>query len=522
MMGCTGRPEHSSAHKMTIRLMTLIRRPYWKVCLDMLAESGAVKSVLDLGGGLGEGISNAAHDLPAIIRQKAESGSRSRLLAQAGHDGSDSPLLVSEAFQASVESFRNQVHCNAGLLRRNSQESVTMHESMDYFHIVSDAIAQAIDESQITHALFFEFPRYGLDHLVYDVARLMGVKTLVLSSANYFANMFCSTDSIDDYGQCELDGSGLEPYPPSVGDAKNIEGTGEAGNVESAELDGILGAIQQEQASMEGSLAFGGMRLLLHLLRYYPFRFLNLRYCRDLFKGLNATTGRMSDWRSPYAKLFEHDQLAYLEYILQYERNPIDLDKPYIYVPLQCETELTTTSIETRYRDQLLMIEQLHGQLPDGWRILVKPDFSGSSHFMSPMFFHRLHRLPSVQLASSLNSRELVNKARLVATVSDPTGWEAVRAGVPVLVFGAAWYSSLPGVMAYRPDIDIEQLAGQLVSREKIAHCAALLFSRFHAGAIDESRFHLIENFDSNANTREVSGLIHGLLTGELMPSFQS
>ena len=484
--------------------MTLTRHPYQKVCLDMLAETEAVESVLDLGGEPGEGASFAACDLPPIIRQKVESGSRSRLLAGAAYGGADPSLLASEDFQASVESFRNQVHGNAKLLQRNGKQVISMHESLNYFHVVSDGIAQAIDEGQITQALFFEFPRYGFDYLVYDVARLMGVKTLVLSSANYFANIFCSTDSIDSYGRCDLKGDDQESCPPAVKNvaAENTEGAG--------------------NASMEGSSALGRARLLLHLLRHHPFKLLNIRYCRDLSRGLNATVESMSRWRSPYAKYFKHDQLAYLEYLLQYESSQIDMNKPYIYVPLQREAELTTSSIETRYRDQLLMVEQLHSQLPDGWRILVKPDFSAGSQLKAPMFFHRLHRLPSVQLAHGIDNRELVSKARLVATVSYPAGWEAVRAGVPVLVFGVAWYSSLPGVTAYHPKIDIEQLVRQLVSREEVAHCAASLFNRFHAGAIDESRFHLIERFDANANAREVSRLIHDLLTGELTPSFQN
>ena len=484
--------------------MTLTRHPYQKVCLDMLAATEAVESVLDLGGEPGEGASFATCDLPPIIRQKVESGSRSRLLAGAAYGGADPSLLASEAFQASVKSFRNQVHGNAELLQRNGKQVISMHESLNYFHVVSDAIAQAIDEGQITQALFFEFPRHGFDYLVYEVARLMGVKTLVLSSTNYFANIFCSTDSIDSYGRCELNGDDQESCPPA---AENTEG---AGNV-----------------SMEGSSALGRARLLLHLLRHHPFKLLNIRYCRDLSRGLNATVESMSRWRSPYAKYFKHDQLAYLEYILQHESSQIDMDKPYIYVPLQREAELTTSSIETRYRDQLLMVEQLHSQLPDGWRILVKPDFSAGSQLKAPMFFHRLHRLPSVQLAHGIDNRELVNKARLVATVSDPAGWEAFRAGVPVLVFGVAWYSSLPGVTAYRPEIDIKQLAGeqlarQPMSRDKVAACAASLLGRFHTGAIDETHFHLIENFDPNANAKAVSQLIHDLLTGELTPSFQS
>lgn len=130
----------------------------------------------------------------------------------------------------------------------------------------------------------------------------------------------------------------------------------------------------------------------------------------------------------------------------------VDLENvQYIYFPLHLQPELTTDPLGGWFGDQAFAIEQLRKKIPDEIAIIVKENPKQSYEWRSNDFFKRIKRLKNVFFVGShVNTYYLLKNAQAVATITGTAGWEAVIAGKPAIIFGAAWYRCLPGVFDFR------------------------------------------------------------------------
>jgi len=128
----------------------------------------------------------------------------------------------------------------------------------------------------------------------------------------------------------------------------------------------------------------------------------------------------------------------------------LDLEKPYVFVALHAQPERSTCPLGGPYSDQFLMIEFLSKLVPPGWNILVKEHWAQFRRLRSrprtTAFYDELVSFPNVRLVPmSVPQFDLIDKAKAVATITGTVGWEALARGVPVLVFGEAWYRECEG-----------------------------------------------------------------------------
>ncbi|MDY7000164.1 MAG: hypothetical protein SVS15_00095 [Thermodesulfobacteriota bacterium] len=124
-----------------------------------------------------------------------------------------------------------------------------------------------------------------------------------------------------------------------------------------------------------------------------------------------------------------------------------DLDKPFVYAALHCQPERSTSPNGGVYAHQFLMVELLSQCVPQGWRVYVKEHPSQFKRFQRaerskiPEFYEDMAALGNVTLVPlSMDSFELIDRAKAVATISGSVGFEAVVRGTPVLLFGHAWF----------------------------------------------------------------------------------
>ena len=134
-----------------------------------------------------------------------------------------------------------------------------------------------------------------------------------------------------------------------------------------------------------------------------------------------------------------------------------DLTQSYVYVALHYQPEKTTSPEGGVFVDQLLMIRMLSDTVPKGWKIYVKEHVSQFSEKLygeqgrSIEFYKKISMSENVQLISTdINSFDLIDNAKAIATVTGTVGLEAVIRGKPVLSFGYAWYVSCHGVFKIR------------------------------------------------------------------------
>lgn len=128
---------------------------------------------------------------------------------------------------------------------------------------------------------------------------------------------------------------------------------------------------------------------------------------------------------------------------------------PYVLLALHYQPERATVPMGGQFGDQTLIVDLLAKSLPPGWKLLVKEhpwqlqSFGRGEVQRSKAFYADIAATPNVVLLPRhAATAALVRGARAVATVTGSVGWDALCSGIPVLLFGAAWYRDCPGVCA--------------------------------------------------------------------------
>ncbi|MDZ4244062.1 MAG: hypothetical protein U1C57_03090 [Candidatus Doudnabacteria bacterium] len=144
----------------------------------------------------------------------------------------------------------------------------------------------------------------------------------------------------------------------------------------------------------------------------------------------------------------------------QFQVRP-DYQRKYVFVPLQYQPERSTTPHGDIYADLIFAIETIAAALPEGWIAYVKEHpvqwwrhGRAYSPFRYPGYYEKIARIPNVFLVpTELGSYELIEHSQAVATVTGTPGWEAVLRGKPAVMLGYYWYRDCPYVFT-ADDVD--------------------------------------------------------------------
>ena len=177
---------------------------------------------------------------------------------------------------------------------------------------------------------------------------------------------------------------------------------------------------------------------------------------------------------------------------------------------------MTTSTLGGRFSDQLLAIEKLVDIIPENCFIYVKENPKQTGQMRSPNFMKRLLSTKNVRfLPSYIDTNTLIDNSVFVATITGTVGWEAIRKGKNVLVFGLAWYRSLTGAIQYYEDITYEDICEFTLHHELLEQNSGYLLSRSHEGLISHfgpNNRHNHVDIESNAKlvAKSVIGIIEG------------
>jgi hypothetical protein len=177
----------------------------------------------------------------------------------------------------------------------------------------------------------------------------------------------------------------------------------------------------------------------------------------------------------------------------------VDLERPYIFVALQCEPERQTCPSGGVFGNQYIMIDLLSKLIPEGWMIYVKEHISQFKSYQNAHlsrtagYYDYISSLPNVKLVPlSYTSFDLIDKSIASATVSGTVGWESVVRGKPSLLFGYSWYRDCEGVFVTHSVDDCKKALQHLQNGYRIKKDNVILFA------------HVIEKFSFNGYIDEV------------------
>lgn len=474
------------------------------------------KTVAALRDQPGSGITHIVHlggtgaDYKAnnFFRMRAVQGQRGDLMQNDRFTGAARALETGPRMaQAQLEAIDTLTRGAAQMAYKHHRIS-DFHDYQHITHIAHDVYARMLQEEGITHVLFFDIPHMFHDTCLKQAAEALGLDVLILRQS-FFPRQFYSMRDAHHQGHMaprDTD-SGAAPatLPEGGGDLFYMQG------------------VKQERAAPGGLSARGIGQMLVHHAVNDPAKLLNPVYMARLLTRMRRIAGRFPDWRDPFFHFFHTDHLAYFDYLAEVEDRQPDLDRPYVYFPLQFQPEMTTSSLGGRYRDQILALERLAEMLPEGHRIYVKENPKQTGKMRSPLFFHRLDRIRQVELMPSYaSSPELLARSVAVANVSGTVGWEAVSAGKPVLCFGAAWWSGAPGVTRYRPGLTLDAVLANTPERGALERFAGLLQARSHAGNVQRHFARADAGHPDDETAPLVAQTVVKLLNGDLPLTFDS
>lgn len=487
---------------MTIKLLCVSTAANTDAALHEAVRlaGGEIELVLHLGS------AEADFKASAVSRMNLRRGRRGHFTEGTRHAGLAHSLFMQPGYEAQVDDFIDHLHRRAEPYAHLPHPLRSFHEYWDYHHILADVMAQRIADSGATHALFFNVPHLVHDTLAYQVARSLGLKTLILTQS-LFPNRFLSMPVVEAYGRMRPAQSTGAPWPI---------------NREETLQHFYMKGIGQQKVQPGRITPKAVLQLLAFLATKRPLQALNPVYVAGLLRRMKRIYGGLPDWRDPFARFFHEDELAYFEHLLQFEDTQPDWSRRFVYFPLQLQPEMTTSALGGPFKDQALAIEALARLLPQDVAIYVKENPKQGAYMRGPMFFHRLQRIPNlVFMASHTSTHELTARSEFVASISGTVGWEAVRKGKPALVFGPTWYADFPGVQRWSEALRFEDIVGQPPEHARLEQAVGQFVHQGHAGIIERHYKTLVPDFDEAGNTAAVAQAVLALLQGSVATTFE-
>lgn len=234
---------------------------------------------------------------------------------------------------------------------------------------------------------------------------------------------------------------------------------------------------------------------------------------KDLFYMKNVNKKTFKEFRHLFPLYRKYRK--YRKYKKELNRliTPVNYDAKYVYFALHLQPELTTSCLGGKYCDQLLALENLSKIIPDNWKIYLKENPKQNEHMRDYLFFERIKLLKNVFVVPlQENSLKLVLNSQFVATITGTVGYEALCSEKPCLVFGNAWYQKIAGAFKYSDNFDINDILEYKVNLKKTQKDLNNLLSKMPYGVIDEEYIPAIKNYDEKKSMESIYSLLKDLI----------
>ena len=380
--------------------------------------------------------------------------------------------------------------------------NLSFHEKLHRNQTLWHSVQQYLIKYEIDSVVFSNNPQGLVELVLYQVSKARKIDVLILYQSP-FLNRYFSYGSIPDCGNYD----------------KNVNCSTDYLNSNNE----ILTNRKHEQNNCQETNVSGFFKLLKFLLKVRSLKIFNPMYILKHAKHLHNAPTNSAHWIDPFAKFFYCKPTAYFEFLTNRYAYNTDQSQKFVYFPLQSFAELNSEIIDNQFGDQLLALERLAFLVPTDCTIFIKCNPNRDSDYLTPMFFHRVKRMPNVvRLPSCIESEQLIDNSIFVATVSSEDGWKALSRGKRVLTFGKPWYRKLPGAFEYYEGIEHIEITKSELSEDIYMRNINCLLSQSHIGRLyskDKYNAIISENAD---DAKRVAETILELVSGKNRLTFQS
>lgn len=390
------------------------------------------------------------------------------------HEGAFDPSLdtaVADAARATGLQAYFRAHVRA--VNRETTAPPDWGDMHHYFELGLNYWSSVLKRHEIDRVIFWILPHEGSFVTLYHLARAMGVRTTICTQTIY-PNAFFMYEGLENYGQSPvIADKGLSiPFndkPTSPFYTRNM-----VGSFPKRKWAG-------DAVQLAGKVA----------LRAATLQFLWRRY----------------SMQKSISKLKQH-WLWYDHQVLNSSEYTDDKhDANFVYFPLHLQPEASCDIIGEQYCDQLLMVEEMRRHVPEDFWFYIKENPRQTALLRGETFFARSRAIPKVKLLRNHHSTfDLIERARIVATITGTAGYEALQMGKPVVCAGLSWYRGLPGVFDWRasPKRAIRDALAFKFDREELRDAIAQRSRTLWRGMIDPYYLEITPDFDAESNTQTI------------------
>ena len=347
------------------------------------------------------------------------------------------------------------------LNRHDMDRSFSFDDRRDLYYEQLSYWLYVVKKYEITIAVFSETPHTLAHYIIYSICKKLNIDTIMLSFTT-IPGLLYAKNSFEDVPTISVESNKNRVK----GILEDVIEVMSEGNHKPWYM------LEQEQ-KMKRQLS-----IKKNIKQYYH----NIRYLLEIisikkplaYKTFYKKKGKRFQEsyysKSEYSHVLSKNRkkLSLLKDKYKHLSQDPDLSSKYIYFPLHYQPERSSCPEGTVYTDQKMVISMLSYVLPEGWKLYVKEH---PSQFMlnrsllgrTDYYYEDILKNNNVKLIDdSFPSIELVKKAKAVVTLTGTVGFEAIIKGVPVLVFGYAWYRDLPGSFYIKNNFDLVKALGKI------------------------------------------------------------
>ena len=345
----------------------------------------------------------------------------------------------------------------------------SLHHYINQFNMLYNFFYSVLVKEQVQLVLFDCIPHLGPELILYEIAKAMNIRTLMVYPSP-IPNKYFYLENPEDYGDFRF-------------------------------------MTRQEEPSSYVKLEKKFFIDHFYMRNVKRFRF-------SIFEAV------LRSFMRPH-RLFEEFAFNIQRYwrVKRYRRNlsklvkPVDYGKKYVYFPLHLQPELTTSALGGVFNDQVLALEVLSKKIPKDWVIYVKENPKQTDFMRDDAFFERLKLIDNLRIAPlDENTFKLIEYSQFVATITGTAGWEAICGGKPALVFGKTWYHNFEGVFKWHSDINVDEITHYQVDHAKLERDYNELISKAATGVVDNEYSCLVQDYDDEKNVQLVAEFLSKLI----------
>lgn len=375
-------------------------------------------------------------------------------------------------------------------LSQNQYNQKNIHDFLNIFNRLFDYFTYHLISNSIDLVIINRAPHTGHDYILYKIARALNIKTLILEPTILFVGYFFYYFRNEDYGLFD----DIEPCR-EIKEYKieDVQENYDKYMINLWNKKGIISSIDYNSSFLKFANPFKYINAIKEMLNKYAGYRLISELCSKDFRG-------QAIYRYDLAREYRKNITSIIHHEIDYSKN-------YVYFPLHWQPEKTTSNWGGIFNDQTLALERLSKFIPEDWNIFVKENPKQTEFMRGKWFFERLKAIKNcIVVPNDTDTYKLIEHSKFVATISGSVGWESIIRGKKILIFGMAWYKTLPGVFTFNNKLTLNEIISYKIDKHEIEKKMGELYSKVEEGFVyREYHFDFFgKKYDSKENTAKL------------------